>query len=94
MSASVFAMSRPIFGALPPDVDVVVIGASMASLPLRKGYGRVDCARPFRKRNRICVREFTEHQSFGVPNHSFDHGCFVLAGFAGKIWTVVSTMGK
>ena len=50
MSASAFAMSRPILGAIPSDVDVAVIGAGMADLPLRKGYGRVDCARPFRKR--------------------------------------------
>ena len=72
MSASVFAMSRPILGALPPDLDVVVIGASMARFAAGQSYGRVDCAWPFRKRNRNCVREFTEHQSFGV---TFDHGC-------------------
>ena len=65
-------MSRPIFGALPPDLDVVVIGASMARFAAGQSYGRVDCAWPFRKRNRNRVREFTEHQSFGVP---FDHGC-------------------
>ena len=50
MSASAFAMSCLILGAIPSDVDVAVIVAGMAELPLRKGYGRVNCARPFRKR--------------------------------------------
>ena len=32
MSASAFAMSRPVFGAIASDLDVAVIGAGMAEL--------------------------------------------------------------
>ena len=73
MSASAFAMSRPVLGAIPSDLDVAVIGAGMARLAaaqrLRAGGLRVAVSEA---RTRICGREFTEHQSFGAP---FNHGC-------------------
>ena len=73
ISASAFAMSRPILGAILPDVDVAVIGAGMAGLAaaqrLRAGGLRAAVSEA---RTRICGREFTEHQRFGVP---FNHGC-------------------
>ena len=100
MSASAFAMSCLILGAIPSDVDVAVIVAGMADLPLRKvtsgwiARGRFGSAHP------NCGREFTEHQRFGVP---FNHGCawthadaanlFVqIADSLGfrKIWTPIS----
>ncbi len=101
MSASAFAMSCPILGAIPSDVDVAVIGVGMAGLAaeqrLRAGVLRVAVSET---RTRVCGREFTEHQNFGVP---FNHSCgwthadaanpFVQIanrfGF-GKIWTPIS----
>ena len=73
MSASAFAMSRPVLGAIPSDLDVAVIGAGMAGLAaaqwLRAGGL---CVAVLEARTRTGGRALTEHQSFGVP---FDHGC-------------------
>ncbi|MEC8371833.1 MAG: NAD(P)-binding protein [Pseudomonadota bacterium] len=101
MSASAFAMSCLILGAIPSDVDVAVIGAGMAEFAaaqrIRAGGLRAAVSEA---RSRIGGRAFTEHQSFGVP---LNHGCawthadaanpFVQIsdrfGF-GKIWTPIS----
>lgn len=73
MSASTFATSCPILGAIPSDVDVAVIVAGLAGLAAaqRLRAGRLRAA-VSEARTRICGRESTEHQSFGVP---FNHGC-------------------
>ena len=73
MSASAFVMSCLILGSIQSNVDVAVIVAGMAGLAaaqrLRAGGLRAAVSEA---RTRICGREFTEHQSFGVP---FNHGC-------------------
>tara|TARA_Y100001934_G_scaffold148709_1_gene178335 strand:- start:5218 stop:6534 length:1317 start_codon:yes stop_codon:yes gene_type:complete len=92
MSASAFAMSRPVLAAVPSDLDVAVICAGMAGLAaaqrLRAGGLRVAV---LEARTRIGGRAFTEHQSFGVP---FDHGCaWTHADAANPIVEIADDLG-
>ena len=100
-SASAFAMSRPILGAILPDVDVAVIGAGMAGLPLRKGYERVDCARPFRKRAPesvvVSLPNIKVSASLSITAapglmHAMTSSRLRIDSVFGKIWTPISPL--
>ena len=101
ISASAFAMSRPILGAILPDVDVAVIGAGMAGLAaaqrLRAGGLRAAVSEA---RTRICGREFTEHQDSASLSITAAPGLMQTLPISlsrsrinsvfGKIWTPIS----
>jgi monoamine oxidase len=68
--------TSPVLAALPPDPDVIVVGAGAAGLAAaRTLIDRGLSVVVLEARERIGGRAFTESETFGVP---YDHGCHWL----------------